>query len=76
MDSPFNPTTETGKVTLLARMLVVAYLLGTKRVASNDIPKTVDDMMGKGHDGLDWEAFMPLAMSIFGRILDLDKPNG
>lgn len=68
-DNPFNPTTKPGKVTLVARMLAVSYLLGTK--SAQNIPKNISDMMSKGNDGLNWQAFMPLAMSIFGDILDI-----
>ena len=52
------------KETLIARMLVVAYLLGTKKTSADTIPKTVGDMMNQGHDGLNWEAFVPLARGI------------
>jgi hypothetical protein len=50
------------KATLLARMLVVAYWLGYGK--RTDIPTTVGEMMGKGHDGLNWQQFLPLARDI------------
>lgn len=53
---------------LLARMLVVAYLLGTRKASPKDIPQTTDEMMSKGHDGLDWEAFMPLSADILKKV--------
>jgi len=62
MDDPFRPTTPEGKATLLARMLVVAYWIGSQN--KENIPTTVDEMMGRGHDGLNWQKFLPLAQDI------------
>jgi hypothetical protein len=54
------------KTVLLARMLVVAYLLGDQN--ETEIPDSVSAMMHKGHDGLNWQAFMPLAKDIMEKI--------
>lgn len=66
-----HPTVPNAKVTMLARMLVVAYWLGWKHGSkgnSDPIPTTLNDMMGKGHDGLDWQKFVPLAKDILEKI--------
>ena len=61
---------EEGKIALIARMLVVAYSLGHIRKVV-EIPTTVVTMMSKGHDGLNWEVFVPLAKDI----LDIINSN-
>lgn len=53
-----------GKVTDIAKTLAVSYLLGLQK--KTEIPKDVNSMLAHGADSqVDWEAFMPLAMSIF-----------
>lgn len=54
--------------TMIARMLVVAYLLGAKGAVTADIPETISAMMAKGHDGLNWQAFLPLAEDILKQV--------
>jgi hypothetical protein len=52
-----------GKVTDIAKVLAVSYLLGLQK--KTEIPKDVDAMIASAEGRVDWEAFMPLAMSIF-----------
>ena len=66
-----HPDVPEAKVTMLARMLVVAYWLGWKDRPggySLPVPLTLSEMMGKGHDGLDWQQFVPLAEDILKTI--------
>lgn len=51
---------EEPKAVLLARLFVVAYNLGYMR-KGDGIPTNISDMMSKGHDGLNWQLFLPLA---------------
>ncbi len=53
------------EVVALARALVVAYWLGHKVEAA--IPQTMDAMISKGHDGLNWQMFVPLAKDVLAR---------
>jgi len=53
------------EVVALARALVVAYWLGHKVEAA--IPQTMDAMISKGHDGLNWQKFVPLAKDVLAR---------
>lgn len=55
------------KIRLIARMLVVAYWLGNQK--RGEIPANVSDMGAKGHDGLNWQLFMPLAEDLFKEIV-------
>lgn len=57
------PPENGARVTTIARMLAVAYLLGERD--QHMMPHTIDEMMVLGHDGLNWQVFMPLAMDIF-----------
>lgn len=54
------------EVIALARALVVAYWLGHK--GEQSIPQTMDTMISKGHDGLNWQKFIPLAKNVIARL--------
>jgi hypothetical protein len=58
---------EEGKAALIARMLVVSYSLGNSNNVK-PIPTTLDGMMSHGHDGLNWQKFLPLAKDILKTI--------
>lgn len=56
-----------GKDVLVARMLVVSFMLGNDNNHLT-IPTTVNEMMSKGHDGLNWQKFLPLARNILSQL--------
>ena len=63
---PRNSFSFLPKTRLVASLFAVAYWLGHQR--KTDIPSTVDATMGLGHDGLNWQLFVPLAEDLLGEL--------